>query len=73
VAPALYAYAMFTDRPNTKRAAAVDQVLAEQEDPRAAARLLLEHGADITLICRVLAEPGRCRGWAGPPAPVADE
>lgn len=66
----LYAYSMLTDRPNTKRAAAVDQVLAEQDDPRAAARQLLEHGADITLICRVLAEPERCRGWAGPPAPT---
>jgi hypothetical protein len=52
---------MPTDRPNTALSAAVDHVLAEHMDPRAAARCLLEHGADLALICRVLAEPKRRR------------
>jgi hypothetical protein len=62
---------MTTDRPNTALAAVIDQVLAEQTDARAAAALLLEHGATFALICRVLAEPERRRAVETTLAPAA--
>lgn len=62
-APPRYACCMTLPehRHNTALAAAIDQMLAEPWDKRVAARFLLEHGAGLALICRVLAEPARRR------------
>lgn len=52
-----------TGRPNTERAAEVDQALAmlDQQGLHAAAQFLQKRGAPFGLVCRVLTEPARRR------------